>query len=255
MKQLMLTPAAGKRLIGKGMAVHPAIRNALKNGSIAVIAGTTNAYVVEEIQAAAKLSGAFNRSHFFRGITLPPNYSTTESGRLADESGFPGDVMIRNGVLEQGRTIYEIAEELKEGDVILKGANALDVLNWKAGILVGHQQGGTITTALNAVIGRRVKLILPVGLEKRVMVSLDDMAEKINAPGVKGVRLFPVPGEPFTEIEAISLLTGVSAELYAAGGICGAEGSIWLGVEGTKEEEEAAEALVKSIAKEPAYTM
>jgi hypothetical protein len=41
MIQYMLTPAAGKRLIGIGMAAHPAIKQALKKGTIVIVAGTT----------------------------------------------------------------------------------------------------------------------------------------------------------------------------------------------------------------------
>jgi hypothetical protein len=51
-------------------------------------------------------------------------------------------------------------------------------------------------------------LVLPVGLEKRVCGDLMDLAGRLNAPGNSGYRLFPVPGEVITEIEAISLLTG-----------------------------------------------
>jgi hypothetical protein len=80
------------------------------------------------------------------------------------------------------------------------------------------------------------------------------LATKVNMPGAKGYRLFPVPGQVFTEIDAINLLTGATAELVAAGGVCGAEGSCLLAISGTKEQEEAAEKLVASVASEPAFT-
>ena len=255
MRQVMLTPSAGKRLIGKGMAAHPAVKDILKNGTLVIIAGTTNAYVAEEILTVTGEIDRFSRKGFFRGITLPPTYNTTEQGRLTDESGFPGDVVLNKGVWDKGKTIYDVVEGLKEGDLILKGANALDVANRQAAILIGNPQGGTISLILNAVIGRRAGLILPAGLEKRVSGSLDEMANRINAPGSKGLRLWPVTGEVFTEIDAIRLLTGVEAELFAAGGICGAEGSVWLGISGTQEQEENAEKLVKEIASEPAFSV
>jgi hypothetical protein len=255
MRQVMLTPSAGKRLIGKGMATHPAVRDTLENGTLVIIAGTTNAYVAEEILTVTGEIDKFSRKGFFRGITLPPTYSTTEQGRLTDESGFPGDVVIHRGVWDKGKTIYDVADGLKEGDLILKGANALDVVNRRAAILIGNPQGGTISLILNAVIGRRTGLILPVGLEKRVPGSLDEMANMVNTPGSKGLRLWPVAGEVFTEIDAIRLLTGVKAELFAAGGICGAEGSVWLGISGTREQEEKAEKMLKEIASEPAFSV
>ena len=49
MKQFLITPSAGKRLIAKTLAKHPAIVKALRNGTLVIVAGTTNGYVAEEI--------------------------------------------------------------------------------------------------------------------------------------------------------------------------------------------------------------
>ena len=255
MFQIMLTPAAGKRLIGKGMAAHPEIRSALSGGTIAIVAGTTNGYVAEEILASIGQTSNFSRKRFFRGISLPPNYKTTDQGRLPDESGFRGDVIIRNGVLLQNKTIEEVAESLNEGDVVVKGGNALDLDHRRAAVLIGNPTGGTILVSLRAAIGKRVRLIMPIGLEKRITGDLDELAARVNSPGSKGLRLMPAPGEVFTELDAIALLTGASAQLIAAGGVSGAEGSIWLGVSGTPEVEQKAEQLLKSIAVEPGFVV
>jgi hypothetical protein len=144
MFQFMLTPAAGKRLIGKALAVHPAIVSALRDRTIVIIGGTTNGYVAEEILGSIGQMSNFSRKRFFRGITLPPNYKTTDQGRLADESGFKGDVVICNGVLQKNQTIEDVADSLKEGDIILKGANALDFARREAAVLVGNPAGGTV---------------------------------------------------------------------------------------------------------------
>jgi hypothetical protein len=148
-----------------------------------------------------------------------------------------------------------VVDELKEGDVILKGANAVDLQRKQAAILIGHPKAGTIAVALQAVLGRRVKLIIPVGLEKRVNGDVFYLAEKVNAPSAEGIRLFPTPGQVFTEVEAIQLLTGAEADLISGGGVCGAEGSCWLAVSGTKEQEEAAEKLLDSVVSEPAFSL
>ena len=255
MFQFMLTPAAGKRLIGKAMTVHPAIKSALKNGTIVIVGGTTNGYVAEEILGSIDQMSNFSRKRFFRGITLPPDYKTTTQGRLPDESGFKGDVVIKNGILQQNKTIEEVADSLSENDVILKGANALDITRKEAAILVGNPAGGTIFYALKAAVGRRARLIIPVGLEKRITGNLYELAAKINAPGSKGLRLLPAPGEVFTEIEAISLLANVNAELVAAGGISGAEGSVWLAVAGSYEAEQKAEVVLQSVAGEAGFVV
>jgi len=172
---------------------------------------------------------------------------------LSDQSGFPGDVIITSGIWQKGKTIFDVVDDLKEGDVILKGANALDLARHQAAIFIGHPRGGTVGAALQAVVGRRVRLILPVGLEKRVPGDLTELAIRLNAPGVRGPRLLPVPGEVFTKIDAIKLLTDAEAELVAAGGVDGAEGSIRLTVSGSEEQIRAAEKLHKAAANEPGF--
>ena len=254
MKQFVVTPSAGKRLIAKALAAHPVVLDALKNGTLVIIAGTTNGYVAEEILKSLGISAGFSRKRFFRGITLPPGSDVTSEGRLSDESVFPGDVAITRGEWRKGKTIVDLIDELKEGDVILKGANAVDLQRKQAAILIGHPKAGTIAVALQAVLGRRVKLIIPVGLEKRVDGDLCRLAEKVNEPSAEGIRLFPTLGQVFTELEAVQFLTGATAELIAAGGVCGAEGCCWLAVSGTEEQEEAAKKLLASVASEPAFS-
>jgi len=254
MRQFVITPAAGKRLIAKALAAHSTVSNALKHGTVVILAGTTNGYVVEEIFKTHGIAGEFYRKYFVRGIIMPPGKAVTSEGRLADESKFPGDVIITKGVWQKGKTISDVVGELKEGDVILKGANTLNLQTKQAAILIGHSKAGTIGVAIPAVLGRRVRLIIPVGLEKRVVGDLHTLAEKLNLPGANGYRLFPVPGQVFTELDAISLLTGAVAELVAAGGVCGAEGSCLLAISGTKGQEDAAEKLIASFASEPAFS-
>ena len=255
MKQYILTPAAGKRLIAKALAAHPAIASVLKKGTLVILAGTTNGYVAEEILTVIGQGQEFSKKRFFRGITLPPSRSTSKSGRTTDESEFPGDVIIADGTWQKGQTIFDVVEDLKEGDMILKGANALDLLHKRAAILIGHPKAGTIGVALQATIGRRVQLMIPVGLEKRIDGDFDMIAQRVNASSAKGPRFFPVPGQVFTEIDAIALLTGAEAEIVASGGIDGAEGSVWLAVGGTEEQMEKAEALLKAIISEPLFEL
>jgi len=50
-------------------------------------------------------------------------------------------------------------------------------------------------------------------------------------------------------------LTGATAELISGGGVSGAEGSYWLAITGTEEQEEAAEKLLTSVAYEPAFSL
>lgn len=255
MKQFLITPAAGKRLIAKALAKHPVINESLSSGTIVIIAGTTNGYVAEEILSIIGQDEDFSRKRFFRGVVLPPGGPVTNSGRIKDETGFPGDVVIKDGIWQKGKTIFDIVDDLKEGDVILKGVNALNLPKGQAGIYIGDPCGGTIGASIQAVVGRRVRLILPAGLEKRVYSDLNELALKLNVPGVSGPRLLPVAGEIITEIEAISLLTGAKAEQAAAGGVNGAEGAIWLAVTGSDEQIISTMKLLNSVIREPNFEL
>jgi len=255
MKQYMITPAAGKRLIGKALAEHPYVKQALSSGTLVIVAGTTNAYVAEEILTSIGQADGFDRRRFFRGITLPASVRRELAGRTSDENQFLGDVVIVDGKWQKGKTIFDVVDDLKEGDLILKGANALDLPRRQAAIYIGHPRAGTIGVALQAALGRRVRLVLPVGLEKRVHGDLHELALRLNRPGCEGPRLLPVPGEVFTEIDAIASLTGASASLVAAGGVCGAEGCVWLAVDGSEEQLQAGDSLMASISDEPPFTL
>jgi len=254
MKQFVLTPAAGKRLIGIALAAHPAIRAVLTSGTLVIVAGTTNGYVAEEVLKKIGQADGFSKKRFMRGVILPPG-RTTEEGRLPDESGFPGDVVIEKGVWQKGKSIFDVADCLAEGDIILKGANALDPVTGQAAVLIGHSSGGTTIAALAASAGRRVRIILPVGLEKRISGSLMDLACRINLPGNRGHRLLPISGAAFTEIDAISLLTGAGAEMVAAGGVGGAEGAVLLALQGSEEQMSAAEELMNRVCREGRFEL
>jgi hypothetical protein len=245
MKQFTLTPAMGKRLIGKGMAAHPAVQAVLKKGTLVIVAGTTNGYVAEEILKTVGIDG-FNRTGFRRGTVFAPGF---DPRTVASE--FAGDVVLVDGAWQKGKTIFDVADNLKAGDVILKGGNALDLLGRQAAVLIGDPQIGTAGAAIRAVVGRRVRMLVPIGLEKRILEDVRDVAEELNAADATGPRLLPLPGTVFTELDAVELLTGVAARLVAAGGIYGAEGSIWISIRGTAEQEDAAGRLIQSVAAEP----
>ncbi|MGC9523770.1 MAG: hypothetical protein ACP5HG_18100 [Anaerolineae bacterium] len=243
MKQFCITTAMGKRLIGKGIAQLSSIQAVLERGTLAIIAGTTNGYVAEVILTKLGQAEGFTRMGFRRGLTVAPSSK-------APDVDFPGDVIIVDGTWQRGKTIYDVVEDLKAGDIVLKGANAFDPYG-HAAVQIGHPQGGTIHATLSAVYGRRVQILVPVGVEKRVFEDVVDLAAHVNALDASGPRLYPIPGAIFTELDAIELLTGAEARLIAAGGIYGAEGAAWVSVSGSDEEESAAIDLIRSVRDEP----
>lgn len=253
-KQFAISPAAGKRLIAKGIATHPIINEALeKKRTIVIVAGTTNGYVAEEILLRLNDSRPFEKSRFFRGVTLPPSATLSKEGRLPNESEFPGDVVLQNGVWQPGKTIFDVQDQLKKRDVVIKGANAVSLPSYKTAVYIGHPKAGTIGAALPVVVGKRVQLMVPVGLEKRVSDDLDRLVQKINSPDTSGPRMLPLPVSGYTEIQALCQLTGANVNLAAAGGIGGAEGLCWLLVEGHETQIQMAEQLYEQIKYEPNF--
>lgn len=234
-KQYTISPAAGKRLIAKSLLRIPTILEALVNRTVVIVAGTTNAYVAEEFLAKLGQLEGFSHDRFYRGITLPQNYKKSDTGS-SEENKFLGDVVIKKGIWEKGNTIFDVADDLKSGDIIFKGANAVNPQMNQAAVLIGHPTAGTTNPILQCSAGRRVELYLPVGLEKRVSSNLSELASKLNSSNASGPRLMPVSGKIVTELQAIKLLTGAEAELVASGGVCGAEGSYWIAVTGTQEQ-------------------
>jgi hypothetical protein len=254
-RQYPLTPAAGKRLIGKGLVAHPWVTEALRLGRLVVVAGTTNGYVAEEILATIGQGVGFTKQHFFRGITMPPALIAEMDGRPADDGRFPGDVVIDRGVWQRAKTIFDVVDTLGPNDLILKGANALDVEAGHAASFVDRESGGPTGAILPAVLGRQARLLVPVGLEKRVPGSLLELSNRLAGPDGKGLRLCPLPGSVFTEIDAIFLLTGTRATLIGAGGVAGAEGGVWLAIEGSADDLARVEGLMRVILAEPGFQL
>ena len=100
MKQINVTTAMGKRLIGKGMAQHPEIRRVLEKGTLLIIAGSTNGYVAEEILTQIGQAEGFSRVGFRRGVTVA-------KGAKLPKAAPPCDVVIVDGEWQKGKTVFE----------------------------------------------------------------------------------------------------------------------------------------------------
>ncbi len=77
-------------------------------------------------------------------------------------------MVIEKGKWINDKSLFEVVNDLREGDIIFKGANAVNLDAKQATVLIGHPQAGTIGVIIQAVAGMRVKLYIPVGLEKRI---------------------------------------------------------------------------------------
>ena len=240
-RQYLITVEEGKKLISRAVAQSESIQTAAREHTLVIVAGTTNGYLAEALLDQFGQREDFTRVGFRRGANTAPG-AQAETGPFANT-----DVVIRQGQWLRGRTIFDVAGELGAGDAVVKGANAVQADRKVAGIQIGHPQFGTIGAILTAVMGRRVRLVIPVGLEKRVLDRVTDLAALLNAPEASGPRLQPVVGDIVTEIEAFRALTGAEATLVAAGGVAGAEGSCTFALTGEAEALARADALVKSL--------
>ena len=239
--EIMLTVAMGKRLIARGLMADTQVADAMRYHKLLIIGGSTNGYVAEEALRALGDGRAFDKRGFRRGVTAAPG-----AHMQAKPCGF--DMLIDHGKVFTDRDVFAAAPDMGEGDMIMKGANALYLPGGEAGVLIGHPQGGTVIPTITAEIGHRVSIVVPVGLEEPIAA----LAAIANSSEADGPRLFPLPGRTFTELDAIAALTGARPKLLAAGGALGAEGCVWLAVSGTDEQIAGVRALVKELSGEPA---
>ena len=241
-----LTVAEGKRLIAKGVAAHPAVKKALKEGIVAIAKGTTNAYVAEEI-----LGEKIPRRDYVLGRTVPKK--TKPDPPL---TGNCPDVVLENGKRLEGAAVTEIIGRMKAGDVLIKGANAINYERGQAAVLVGHPTGGTLGATMGTAISKKLEIIVPVGLEKHIPGNLNTIAAHIASQDeLKGSvpSLWVIPGGIFTELEALETLAQVEAIPVGAGGVAGAEGAIWLLVHGKGQALEKVERIVAEVQGEPLF--
>jgi hypothetical protein len=243
--QVVLTVSEGKRLIAKAVAQLPVVKEALNEGRVIIAKGTTNTYVAEELLGRTIEHGAY-----VLGRTFPAKA----------EVGFGSVESIKEVVLVNGKAVDVSLDgavaKLEPGDVVIKGANALNYEEKLAGVMAASRDGGTSGKILPYITARKANLIVPVGLEKQVSGNVTQIADMLREPTESLNQIpsmFLLRGQIVTEIEAIETLTDVSAVQMAAGGIGGAEGAIRLLLRGTREQVETALRVIDEVQGEPPF--
>ena len=164
--------------------------------------------------------------------------------------------MLIKGKHREYLSLTQAVKLLAPGDVVIKGANVLDYENKTAGGIVGSSSSGTMGKIMPYIVGTKAHLVIPVGLEKQVAGTAIDITKKMREP-IESLNeipsMFLMTGRILTEIEAMKILTGVSAFQAGAGGIGGAEGSVRLICRGTKKDVLKALELVDKIQPEPPF--
>ena len=244
--QISLTVSESKRLIAKAIAQMPIIKKAMKDGMVIIARGTTNTYVSEEI-----LDKSIERGAFVTGKVYPK-----KGGKRLNPSTKLSEIILINGKADEQISYSEAVKKLKAGDVMIKGANALDNKNKTVGVYIGSSSGGTTGKFLPYVVAKKAYLVLPIGLEKLITGDLIELSNKMRDPVEslnKVLSMFLLTGEIVTEIEALKILTGVSAFQSGAGGIGGAEGGVRLVLRGSRDQVENALNIVEGIYGEPPF--
>ncbi len=244
--QVTLTVAEGKRLIARAVAAMPMVERARAEGTLIIAKGTTNTYVAEEITGEEMAHGPF-----VYGRTYP-----SKGGEKLPDLDPVSEVVYMEGERRYDKSLEDAVKELAPGDVVIKGANALDYANKTAGVCIGSPTGGTSGTIMPYVVARKAHLIIPIGLEKQTALPVMDIQLMMRDPmeSLNDIpSMFLLTGHIVTEIEALEILAGVSAFQVTAGGIGGAEGAVRLIVRGRRAEVESALKVVESVQGEPPF--
>ena len=243
--QIFLTPNEGKQLIADALASLDFVQEAMREHTVVVVMGTTNAYLANALLSQLG-EEEIDMKGFHRGITKPDSVGLKVQAQQYD-------LVIEKGKVIPEKTIFDVAGTLTKDDVIFKGANAVHISSETAGVLIGDPAGGTVLACEQAAVGKRTTFIMPVGVEKRVELPISDLASFVNDCDSEGLRLYPATGTPYTELDALSDLFDVDVELIAAGGICGAEGGCWFQCEGAGEDIDSLIEYVKELKELPAF--
>jgi hypothetical protein len=236
-----LTVAESKRLIAKGIANYPPVKEKMKSGSIIIARGTTNSYIAEELLGIDVIPGEFVTGRIKPKKNLVGELAKTKVSEMVVVDGkYDASITYKQGLLRA-----------KEGDIIFKGANLVNPSLRQAATCIGSPTGGTVGAFLPFVKEKNLRVIIPVGLEKQVSYDLNVLSR--NAKNAKSsnkkVPLLNVYNDSdiFTEIEAIKTVANVDVFQIASGGVLGAEGAVSLVVRGDKEEVDKAMALIESV--------
>jgi len=238
---VVLSAGAAKRMIAKGVAVLPAVKSALANGSIVITLGTTNAIVAEEI-----LGKPIDRGAFAAGF-IDDRFNINERLDEMDE------IVIRNGEeIESDR--QELLDSLTAGDVIIKGGNALDPWG-NVGVLMASRTAGTAGRYYSLALARGVEVVIPISLQKAIHTPIDELAREMGSGKVDlsmglACGLHPLVGHVITEIDALEALFPVQVSQIAGGGVGSGAGSVSLLITGQESPVRAAFDLVQSLSDE-----
>ena len=238
-----LTPAESKRLIARGIVSTPEVCEAKEHGYLIVGRGSTNAYIVEELMKKSIEKEKYVAGQIIKGITCA----------LLGGIRLQPVTFHKNKVLDVEPST--IIDELRPGDVLLKGANSIDHTG-AVGVVMASPVGGTMGEFYLPMKARGGTIIYPVGLEKMVL-SVEEASQMGGLLAIErsiGARVGMVcvsDGTTYTELDALEELFDVEAVHFASGGYGGSEGAVSFVVEGYEEDVNQCCDYVEEIKGEP----
>ncbi len=237
---VVILPRESKRLLANAVLQLPEVKSVLESGWFVVSRGITPSYIVEELTGDRLTTG-----YATAGIVTEGRLgSTVEAKRL-------GPWVFKDGKLSEIPAPEALAQ-FTARDVSVKGANAVDT-EGNVGVLAGNDIGGTVGGVWPTVASRGCHWITPVSLERLIVGKIDDAARAtgnylwdLAMGGVAGLMPIGI-ADVVTEIQALEILTGVTATHVASGGVLGSEGAVILALEGDKATVTEAFELVEKL--------
>ncbi len=229
--QVVLTPTEAKRLLSKAVLNLPEVKKALKEGIVILHPSSTTIFMLQELGYSLTPERIWVCGHISpKGLCMArPIIDTVMETPNYTAEMYPFDLVLKKGKLLPFKqpTLGPALEEMGPEDVYVKGVNLIDP-EGNAGVLLAERKGGSLGLVLKQQKTKKFKIIIPVGIEKRIPISLPKAAEAArDVQKAQGIPcgLWHLRGSLITEIEAFRLLFDVEAIPVSAGGLCGAEGA------------------------------
>ena len=240
-----ILPREGKRLIARGVLALPEVKRVLENGWFVVSRGITPSYILEELTGQG-----YDTANCTAGIVT--------EGRMASvlEDDRLGPWVFKNGNLDETPAPV-VLDQFTAYDVSVKGANAVDP-DGNIGVFAADKAGGTVGGIWPTITARGAHWVAPVSLE-RLIPSVIEAARHCGnhlwdyTMGQSAGFMPVVNALVVTEVQAIELLTGVTAVHVGSGGVTGSEGAVMLALEGEHDVVLKAFELIEDIKGEPQF--
>jgi hypothetical protein len=256
MKALVtLTSSEAKRLVAKGVVRMDIVQRALAEGIIAVDAGSSGAYVSEELAREVNVELAIkDKREWIIGLIAK------DGSCLEAVEAWKLPVFVK-GKVEYvdfpNENFSKYFPHMGNKDIIIKGGNAVDS-SGKAGGLCAANGGGHLGGWISHALVAGINIIVPITLNKTIPTPIERVVSELGRSKIfvkhchgMTVGMLPMPGIVVREIEALKVLADVEVIPVAGSGIGSGEGTVTLLLQGQETNVDKAWEIVQSVKGEP----